>query len=182
MKKQKKFQWILLFLFFVCCADPTSSFAKKKQASDESFGDPAVESTKISFEKKQIQMGSKKINVEVATSPRQHERGLMFRKKLSRNEGMMFVFERPRILQFWMKNTYIDLDIGYFTANKELIDIIPMNAYSVMTKLPETYPSSSPAQYALEMNQGWFKKNNIKVGEHFLWVKDNAPEKGNKTK
>jgi len=140
------------------------------QSSSEA-GDPSVESTMIEFEKQMIQIGSKKIQVEIARSQRQHERGLMFRTTMPENEGMIFIFERPQILNFWMKNTYIDLDIGYFDEKKRLVDVFAMKASSVMTKNLETYPSSGPAMYALEMNQGWFAKNKIKKGDRFEWIK-----------
>ncbi len=103
----------------------------------------------------------------------------MFRSSLPQNEGMIFEFDSPQILQFWMKNTFIDLDIGYFDSDKKLIDIFQMKASSVMTKTPDVYPSHDVAQYALEMNQGWFAKNKIKVGDRFQWIKDQKKTKKN---
>ncbi|MBC7742658.1 MAG: DUF192 domain-containing protein [Bdellovibrionaceae bacterium] len=89
----------------------------------------------------------------------------MFRKKLGSDEGMLFVFESEGIRTFWMKNTLIDLSIGYFDKSKKLIDIQEMKAMnSVLEKDLPTYPSKSPAMYALEMPTGWFKKNKIKEG------------------
>ncbi len=106
-----------------------------------------------------------KIQAEMAESEAQHEYGLMFRKELGPKEGMLFVFKDELIRSFWMKNTIINLSIGYFNKNKKLIDIQEMKAVTsvLQTDIP-TYPSESPAQYALEMPEGWFKKNSIKVG------------------
>lgn len=155
-------------------------FTVPAHAKDE--GDPSDRNTKITFEKQWIRVGNKKIHVEVALSQRQHERGLMFRESLPVDEGMIFIFDISRTLQFWMKNTYIDLDIGYFDQDRKLIDIFQMKASSVMTQSPDVYPSSQPAQYALEMNKGWFAKNKIKKGDHFFWLKDQKPEKGQQQK
>lgn len=107
----------------------------------------------------------KKINVELAETQEQHAQGLMFRKNLKNNEGMLFIFDDEQIREFWMKNTLINLDIGYFDRTKKLIDIRQMQAVtSVMQIELPTYPSKGPAKYALEMTQGWFKKNKFEEG------------------
>jgi uncharacterized membrane protein (UPF0127 family) len=127
------------------------------------------DSDKVAFKKKPltIEFGQiiKKITVEMAETDDQHERGLMFRKKLSSNEGMLFVFKDEMTRHFWMKNTLIDLSIGYFNAEKKLIDVQEMKAVTsvLQTDLP-SYPSRLPAQFALEMPAGWFKKSKIAEG------------------
>lgn len=120
---------------------------------------------KISFDKKQIQIGTKKITVEIAVTREQHERGLMYREKMGADTGMLFIFDSEQPLSFWMKNTYIDLSIAYIGKDKKIIDIIDMKATSSLQKEFPSYPSSKPAMYALEMNQGWFTKNRIKIGD-----------------
>lgn len=127
--------------------------------------------TKVDFKKEKITIGDKTITVEMAESRDQHERGLMFRKSLPENQGMLFVFEDESVRYFWMKNTIIDLSIGYFDKTKTLIDIQEMTAASVMEARPRSYPSAKPAMYALEMTKGWFAKNNIKVGQKFEFTK-----------
>lgn len=123
----------------------------------------------IHFDKKKIKIKKQVISVEVAESYEQHERGLMFRPKLAANDGMIFVFtdELPR--NFWMKNTLIDLSIGYFDKNRKLKVIIDMPPCETIRKECPSYPSIHAAQYALEMNKGWFEKNGIKVGDQFNW-------------
>lgn len=118
------------------------------------------------FSKQRIQVGSKTISVEVAKTPEETAYGLMFKRKLGENEGMLFIFSKEQPLSFWMKNTFVDLSIAYFDAHHTLIEIIDMKAaQSELQSHFESYPSSKPAQYALEMNKGWFKKNNIKTGD-----------------
>lgn len=132
----------------------------------------ADENLKISFEKEKIKIGSKIVQVEIAKTPDQHQYGLMNRNSLPENNGMLFIFENEQTLSFWMKNTFIDLSIAYIDKNKQIVDIQEMKATNQMMvgDLP-SYPSVKPALYALEMNKGWFKKNKIKVGQKFNFIK-----------
>lgn len=124
----------------------------------------APASGELHFEKARIQLGTKVLTVEMADRQDLQERGLMFRKSLPENEGMLFVFTDERPLYFWMKNTIIDLSIGYFDKDGKLVDVQEMQATSVMDENPPNYPSKKPAKYALEMNKGWFAKNKVKIG------------------
>lgn len=133
------------------------------------FGIATVAGPEVAFKKANLELSYKKIRkiikVELAETPEQHQRGLMFRKKLNLNEGLLFIFSDEQTRSFWMKNTLIDLDIGYFNNKKLLIDIQQMKAEnSVMQLNPPAYPSKQPAMYALEMSKGWFKKNNFPEG------------------
>jgi uncharacterized membrane protein (UPF0127 family) len=117
------------------------------------------------FPKKKITLGNKTLTVEMATTPDQQERGLMFRESLGENEGMLFVFKNEETRFFWMKNTLIDLSIGYFNKNGNLIDIQEMKSgKGLADSVLPSYASAQPAKYALEMNKGWFDKNKIKLG------------------
>ncbi|UOF00340.1 DUF192 domain-containing protein [Bdellovibrio reynosensis] len=125
----------------------------------------SLSSFAVEFPKKNITLGGKTLVVEVAETPAQHERGLMYRDTLAENDGMLFIFKNEETRFFWMKNTLIDLAIAYFNKDGELIDIQEMKSGKGVTDtmLP-SYPSSLPAKYALEMNKGWFAKNKIRVG------------------
>lgn len=134
-----------------------------------SFANAAETEPNIKFKKVNLQLKFKKntkiIMVELAETEEQHARGLMFRTKLKNDEGMLFVFADEQIRQFWMKNTLINLDIGYFDKNKRLVDIQQMKAVTSIMQIDiPTYPSKQPAMYALEMSQGWFKKNKFEEG------------------
>lgn len=97
-------------------------------------------------------------------------KGLMFREKLGKNEGMLFVYEQEEILSFWMKNTRIPLSIGFIAKNGKIVDIQDMQPFSL-----QSHVSARPAQYALEVNQGWFKRNGIQVGD-FVHLPFTAPK------
>lgn len=118
------------------------------------------------FSKIKISLGTKSLTVELAETADQHERGLMFREKMGPEEGMLFIFKNAETRFFWMKNTLIDLSIGYFDGNGTLIDIQEMKSGKGITNdtLLPSYPSAGPAKYALEMNKGWFEKNKVKIG------------------
>lgn len=122
----------------------------------------------IVFEKKTLLIAGKKLVVEIADTEEKAAKGLMYRRSMPEGTGMLFVFpdERPRT--FWMKNTFIPLDIGYFNRNKELIDIQQMEPVvsEMQTNVP-TYPSKGPAQFALEVPKGWFLKHKVGLKERF---------------
>jgi len=85
-------------------------------------------SAEKNFPTKKIKVGSKTLVVEVASTGEQQERGLMFRNSLGENDGMLFIFNNEETRFFWMKNTLIDLSIGYFNKNGTLIDIQEMTS------------------------------------------------------
>lgn len=124
------------------------------------------ESKRPPFRKTTVHIGKQKTYLEVAESSEQLAYGLMFVKSLDEHAGMLFVFDSEQPLAFWMKNTFIPLDVGYFDKNRKLVDVQTMKPapYEVS---PRNYPSARPAQYAIEMKAGWYKKYKIKVGDKF---------------
>lgn len=106
-------------------------------------------------------VGSKAVKVELATNEESRRKGLQSREHLEEDSGMFFMFDEPKYLSFWMENTYIPLSIAYLDENYKIIDIFDMKPLS---KASTT--STKPAKFALEVNKGWFKKNNISTGTH----------------
>jgi uncharacterized membrane protein (UPF0127 family) len=100
------------------------------------------------------------LTVEFAHTPEQRAQGLMYRESLCANCGMLFDFDEPRIVAMWMRNTLVDLDVAYITAQGEISDIIAMRA---LTEIP--HPSSTEVRFALEMPVGWFAKHAIEMGD-----------------
>lgn len=103
------------------------------------------------------------VRVEIANTPAERERGLMERTELAEDAGMIFVFDREQILRFWMKNTLIPLSIAYIDSVGRIVDIQDMQPLD-----ENTYPSAEPAQYALEVNQGFFEERGIEVGNEVV--------------
>jgi uncharacterized membrane protein (UPF0127 family) len=100
------------------------------------------------------------VAVEVVDTPRSRARGLQFRDALPADHGMLFVFERPAVLRFWMRNTPIDLDIGFFAADGRLLNIARMTAFDDR----HLHASDGNALYALEVNRGWFARHGLGPG------------------
>lgn len=87
----------------------------------------------------------------------------MNRKKLAENHGMIFKFPSRSNLSFWMRDTYIPLDIAFIADNGKILQIESMSPLST-----RPIRSTNPCRYALEVNKGWFDKNNINVGDIIL--------------
>ncbi len=102
-----------------------------------------------------------KYSVEIAKTKDAREKGLMFRKILPSNKGMLFIFPKSQIINIWMKNTLIPLDIVYISEDKNIIHIIK----HALPKKETIYAPKSYAKYVLEINAGEVNKNNIKIGD-----------------
>lgn len=101
-----------------------------------------------------------KLTAEVATTPEERAKGLMNRFSLRPDNGMLFVFERPEPLSFWMKNTFIPLSIAFLDAQGRILNIEDMAPQTATT-----HWSKAPGLYALEMRKGWFAERGIKAGD-----------------
>jgi uncharacterized membrane protein (UPF0127 family) len=104
--------------------------------------------------------GEVRVTARIADTPALQERGLMGVTHLDANEGMLFVFGNEETRYFWMKDTPLPLTIAFLDANKTIVDVQDMQPYN------ETIiASAAPAQYALEMNQGFFTQHAVRVGD-----------------
>jgi len=101
----------------------------------------------------------KKLFIEIADNHYKRSYGLMDRKSLPINNGMLFKFPTSDKLHFWMANTYIPLDIAFIDDEGKILQIESMAPLST-----RNISSNKPCRYALEVNKGWFKNNGIKVG------------------
>ena len=107
-----------------------------------------------------IKVGDRVVRLQLAVRPAEMQRGLMERRNLGDDEGMLFVYERPQGMSFWMRNTPTPLDIGFFSADGILQEVYPLHPFD------ETAVASRGQQlkFALEVNQGWFRANDVKPG------------------
>jgi uncharacterized membrane protein (UPF0127 family) len=107
----------------------------------------------------QLKAGMHLIRAEVAADFSTRGRGLMHRKSLAPNAGMLFIFDGPAIHCMWMKNTYIPLSVAFLDEKGEIINIADMQPHS-----EQSHCAARPALYALEMDRGWFAARGIKPG------------------
>lgn len=105
-----------------------------------------------------------RLAVQVADTQRKIEKGLMFVEKLPENEGMLFVFLRKIYGAFWMENTFIPLSIAFLDSDGEILKILDMEPCKG-NECP-IYDPKLPYHYAIEVNLGWFDKNQIKEGDY----------------
>jgi len=106
-----------------------------------------------------LSIGTHKLTAEVASTDADRSRGLMHRRMLPENRGMLFVFPEAAMHGMWMMNTYLPLSVAFLDANGVIINIADMAPHT-----RDTHSTLRPAKYALETNQGWFKKRGIKPG------------------
>lgn len=103
--------------------------------------------------------GMHNIRAEVAITPEQRQKGLMFRRDLGTHEGMLFVFDAPSPQCFWMKNTPTPLTIAFLADDGTIVNLADMKPFD-----EASHCSAKPVRLVLEMNQGWFAKRGIKPG------------------
>ena len=108
---------------------------------------------------------SKKVFVEKAKTPEQLSRGLMFRKKLEDDSGMLFQFGSSQTLSFWGMNTFIPLDIAFIDELGVIKDVNRIKEHDL-----NSVKSSCPCKYALEISDGWFKSNGFGVGDYISFL------------
>ena len=102
----------------------------------------------------------KEIRVEVARTPEERSHGLMGRKHLGKDEGMLFIFETEDYHGFWMKDTLLPLSIAFIGKDGRIVWMTEMKPLTL-----DSHDPPRPILYALEMNKGWFSFHGVKVGD-----------------
>jgi uncharacterized membrane protein (UPF0127 family) len=131
--------------------------------SDGQRASPASASAHAPAPRVAIDTGGRKVvfRVEVALTPEEHARGLMYRTRLADDAGMVFVFDEPQVQRFWMKNTLIPLDMIFIGADRRVVGVVENAA-------PETEDErrvGPPSQYVLEIAGGLCARLGIHAGE-----------------
>lgn len=107
-----------------------------------------------------------KIDIEIADNDYERQLGLMNRNKMEANQGMLFIFPQQESLSFWMRNTLIPLDMIFVNDQKKIVTIDK----DTKTLSDQSYSSSEPAKYVVEVSAGYTDKHNIKVGDKINWM------------
>jgi uncharacterized protein len=151
---------VLAFLVFSIYIPRRNSTAGKQSSSYSRSGPSFRKDGKLTLtpanNSRQISL-----DIEIADNDNERMQGLMYRQSMQENEGMLFIFPNEEPRSFWMKNTYISLDIIYINSQKEIVSIQkytqPKSTYSI--------PSERPAMFVLEVNAGFTDKNGINAGD-----------------
>lgn len=104
--------------------------------------------------------GTHKLTAEVASSDATRSTGLMHRRMMPENRGMLFIFPNVALHGMWMMNTYLPLSVAFIDSAGVIANIADMEPHT-----QNSHMATRPVKYALEMNQGWFKKRGIKAGD-----------------
>jgi len=107
----------------------------------------------------QLNAGMHLIRAEVVSDSGARAQGLMHRKALAQNAGMLFIFDEPSIHCMWMKNTLIPLSVAFIDERGPIVNIADMEPHS-----EASHCAAQPVRYALEMNRGWFAAKGLKPG------------------
>ena len=144
-------------LFMVGCnsgGKDTSSFS---QPLEPNF----VKEGSLTLIDKETQESIRQINIEIADDPESIEIGLMYRRNMSDSQGMLFIFPGSEPRSFWMRNTYISLDLIFIDSEQRIVNI-QKNASPMSDK---SLPSTAPAQYVLEVIGGFSDKYGLEAGD-----------------
>ncbi|MBV8252228.1 MAG: DUF192 domain-containing protein [Chitinophaga sp.] len=148
-------------------ATDTTTMPAEVQSVETANGSAFKKEGNLAFVSKSGADTLRKIDIQLAQTDQQREDGLMYRKSMSDDQGMLFIFPDMDERSFWMKNTYISLDIIYIDDKMEIVSI-----QKYATPLSETsLPSFKKAQYVLEVNGGFADKYHIAYGDKIAYTK-----------
>lgn len=117
----------------------------------------------------ELSAGIHRIQVEVVNTSAKRAEGLMFRKSLQANYGMLFVFDQTAQHCMWMRNTLIPLSVAFIDEQGRIINVEEM-----LPQAENNHCADRPAKFALEMNAGWFKSKGLGAGTPLAGI-DKAP-------
>ena len=113
-----------------------------------------------------IGMQKARIDLEIADTDYERQLGLMKRVSMEEKQGMLFIFPDDAMQSFWMRNTLISLDMIFINSNKVIVTIHK----NTKVLSDQSYPSTAPARYVLEVSAGFTGKHNIQVGDKIDWI------------
>jgi len=120
----------------------------------------------------QIRVGPHPMKVEIVETDPQREKGLMFRERLGRDEGMLFIYEEAVYQAMWMKNTLIPLSVAFLDRDGVILNIEDMEPQTL-----DSHMSAGPASYSIEANKGWFAQKKVKPGDRVTGLPAKAQPK-----
>ena len=114
----------------------------------------------VTFKTSQVKVAGHPLKVELALDGPQREQGMMYRKTMGKDEGMLFVFDEPAYHSMWMKNTLIPLSVAFIDKDGVILNILDMEPQTL-----DGHMAAGPAVYAIETNKGWYADKKVKAGD-----------------
>lgn len=140
-----------------CCA--FSAAASLNLLSGFPAAAQGAESPQLDLPRVTLGAGMYRIDAQLARTPVQQQTGLMHRKEMPQQEGMLFEFDQPSVQCFWMKNTLLPLSAAFVADDGRIVNLVDMQPQTL-----DSHCSTEPVRFVLEMNQGWFAKKKIGKG------------------
>jgi len=114
----------------------------------------------VTFKTSQVKVAGHPLKVELAIEEPQRLQGLMYRKALGKEDGMLFIFDEPGYHSIWMKNTLIPLSVAFVDKDGVILNIADMEPQTL-----DSHMAAGPAVYAIETNRGWYADKKVKAGD-----------------
>jgi uncharacterized membrane protein (UPF0127 family) len=114
----------------------------------------------VTFKTSQVKVAGHPLKVELAIEEPQRLQGLMYRKTLGKEDGMLFIFDEPGYHSIWMKNTLIPLSVAFVDKDGVILNIADMEPQTL-----DSHMAAGPAVYAIETNKGWYADKKVKAGD-----------------
>ncbi len=162
LKSGKTTNTLSLIALFIMLPLLAASFGQQStNGSSSSYGPQFKDDGQLVFLKRSTNATIKLIQIQIADNDDERAEGLMWRKFMPENDGMLFIFDDEEPLTFWMKNTYIPLDMVFADKSGNIVSIYPE-----ATPLSEaSIPSGKPAKYVVEVNGGFCARYGITPGD-----------------
>ena len=142
------------------CEQPSAVVTSSTNASVKFFPPLHLDHAQPKLQTLKLWVGAQEMVTELAITQTEVATGMMFRKEMAENEGMLFIFAHPHQTSFYMRNTTLPLSCAYIDSEgiiQELHDLQPLREEPVMAR-------SDNIQYVLETRRGWFERNKVGVG------------------
>ncbi len=152
---------LLGFVFIILDSNPAY-----RQTGPISPIEENPENTGDTVEQKILSIGETSIQIEIADEPAELSRGLSGRESLGEDEGLLFIFDKPGIYPFWMKEMHFPIDIIWIGEDMRVVDI---TRSATPESYPKTFSPSTPVPYVLEVNANFSDRENIKPGDEVIF-------------
>jgi len=176
-QQKKRTPWIFLILLVLLIVSlffmnrPGGKISRARQGDPEitriQSGGEFTKEGELSFLKSDSSL-IVKIDIEIADDDLQREKGLMYRKQMDMLTGMLFIFEDEDYRSFWMKNTFLPLDIIYLDAGRRIVRIHE----NTPPQSQQSIPSDHPARYVVEVIAGFTALYEIKLGDRMVFERN----------
>lgn len=167
MKNRPILLYGMILLNFFCLACQADSGAETSTSQGPTTTQEVKQGKQQILPEAAGTLGGQQLNIMLARTYDEKALGLMFYESLAENQGMLFVYQTPRIMSFWMKNTMIPLDLVFFSENLQITEWIENMepGFGMPESTLPRYTAKSPAQYALELKAGSVVRLGLKIGD-----------------